>query len=222
VLVRTGTPAEGEKKAHGLTLMLASLAGESVDIRPIPKIGRNALASTELFFRDHFVPEENLVGEVGQGFYHLLHSLNSERLFVAAEAIGIGRWALTAASKYATERVVFGRQIGKNQAVQHPLAKSYLELLAAAQVVYRGVEEYEAKGGQAIGALANAAKYLASEAAFSTTDAAMQVFGGYSYAREYHIGRHWIEARLPRVAPINNQMILNYIAERVLELPRSY
>ena len=222
LLVRTSPPDEGAKKAHGMTLMLADLSGETVDISPIPKIGRNAVASCELFFRDHFVPDENLVGEVGQGFYHLLHSLNSERLFVAAEAIGVGRWALAAATKYAGERVVFDRKIGQNQAVQHPLAKNYLELLAAGQVVYRGVSDYEEKGGAAIGTIANAAKYLASEAAFNATDAAMQIFGGYSFAREYHIGRHWIDSRLPRVAPINNQMILNYIAERTLELPRSF
>jgi acyl-CoA dehydrogenase len=221
-LLRTSEPQAGMKKAEGLTLMLANLSGDTLEIRPIPKIGRNAVESTELFFRDHFVPDENVVGAVGQGFYHLLHSLNSERLFVAAEAIGIGRWALSAAATYARERVVFGRPIGMNQGVQHPLAKSYLGLLAAAQVVYRGVLEYEEKGGAAIGALANAAKYLASEAAFETTDSAMQVFGGYSFAREYHVGRHWIESRLPRVAPINNQMILNFIAERTLKLPRSY
>jgi acyl-CoA dehydrogenase len=205
-----------------MTLMLADLEPESVDIRPIPKIGRNALASAELFFRDHFVPDENVVGQVGQGFYHLLHSLNSERLFVAAEAIGLGRWAVAAATRYASQRVVFGRPIGMNQAVQHPLARSYLGLLAAAQVVYRGVQEYEEQGGAAVGVLANAAKYLASEAAFAATDTAMQAFGGYSYAREYHVGRHWIESRLPRVAPINNEMILNYLAERTLHLPRSF
>jgi acyl-CoA dehydrogenase len=221
-LVRTSPPSDGGKRAEGMSLMLADLAGDSVQIRPIQKIGRNAVESAELTLNNHFVPDENVVGTVGQGFYHLLHSLNSERLYVAAEAIGIARWSVAAAAQYANERVVFDRQIGRNQAVQHPLAKSYLEILAAAQVVYRAVEELEARGAASIGTLANGAKYLASEAAFNATDAAMQVFGGFAYAREYHIGRHFIESRLPRLAPINNQMVLNYISERALKLPRSY
>jgi acyl-CoA dehydrogenase len=222
LLARTSEPAEGERKGLGLTLFLVDFGSPTIDIRPIEKIGRNAVASCEVFFDGTPVPHENVLGEVGKGFYHLLHSLNSERLFVAAETIGLGRWALDAATRYGLDREVFGRQIGQNQGVQHPLAKSYLDLLAAAEVLCRAVDEYEAKGGEAVGALANAAKYLCSEAAITTTDAAMQIFGGYSFAREYHIGRHWIEARLPRVAPVNNQMILNYIAERTLGLPKSY
>ncbi|MFC0454106.1 acyl-CoA dehydrogenase family protein [Rhodococcus jostii] len=222
LLARTSEPAEGERRGLGITLFLADLNSETVEIRPIPKIGRNAVASCEVFFEGTKVPYEDVIGEVGQGFYHLLHSLNSERLFVAAETVGLGRWALAAATQYSLDRVVFGRQIGKNQGVQHPLAKSYLDLLAAAEVLYRAVDEYEVRGGAAIGSLANAAKYLCSEAAVSSTDAAMQVFGGYSFSREYHIGRQWIESRLPRVAPVNNQMILNFIAERTLGLPKSY
>ena len=222
LLVRTSEPADGERRGLGITLMLVDLASKGVDITPIAKIGRNAVASCEVFFNGVEVPYDNVIGEVGQGFYQLLHSLNSERLFVSAEVIGLGRWSLAAATKYSLERSVFDRPIGMNQGVQHPLAKSFLELLAAAEVLYRAVDEYETKGGEAVGILANAAKYLCSEAAVSTTDAAMQVFGGYSFAREYHIGRQWIEARLPRVAPVNNQMILNYIAERSLGLPKSY
>jgi acyl-CoA dehydrogenase len=222
LLARTSTPAVGERKGLGLTLFMVDLASDGVNIRPIPKIGRNSVVSCEVFFRDVAVPYDSVLGTVGQGFYHLLHSLNSERLFVAAESIGLGRWALAAATQYSLDREVFGRPIGQNQAVQHPLAKSYLDLLAAAEVLTRAVSEYETRGPTQVGALANAAKYLCSEASCATTDAAMQVFGGYSYAREYHIGRMWIESRLPRVAPINNQMILNYIAERTLGLPRSY
>ena len=222
VLARTSEPAEGERRGNGLTLFLADLRADTVDIREIPKIGRNAVASAEVFFRDHPVTADQVVGEVGQGFYHLLHSLNGERLLISAEAIGLGRWAIESATRYAEERVVFGRQIGRNQAVQHPLAASYLRLLAAAEVVYRAVDEYTEKGGGAIGTLANAAKYLSSEAGFGACDDAMQVFGGYAYAREYHIGRYWIESRLQRIAPVNNQMVLNYIAERSLGLPRSY
>jgi len=222
LLARTSTPAPGERHSNGLTLFLTDLRADTVEVRAIPKIGRNAVPSCEVFFSDHPIPESDVIGTVGQGFYHILHSLNAERLFLASEAIGIGRWALLNARKYAQERVVFGRQIGKNQAVQHPLAKCYVQLLAASQVVCAALDAYAEQGASAIGTLANAAKYLATEAEFQATDAAMQVFGGYSYAREYHIGRHWIESRLQRVAPVNNDMVLNYLAERELELPRSY
>ncbi|KQW44996.1 acyl-CoA dehydrogenase [Nocardioides sp. Root1257] len=222
LLARTSTPGEGDRKASGLTLFLTDLDSPQIEIRAIPKIGRNAVASAEVFFHEHFVRADEVVGEVGRGFYHLLHSLNGERIYLSAEALGVGRWALQAAARYASERVVFDRPIGKNQGVQHPLAHSYLALLAAGQVVYKAVETYETDGPAAVGTLANAAKYLATEASFGATDASMQVFGGYSFAREYHIGRHWIESRLQRIAPVNNQMVLNFIAERTLGLPRSY
>jgi acyl-CoA dehydrogenase len=222
LLARTSTPEPGQKKGEGLTLFLTDLRADSIDIRAIPKIGRNAVASCEVFFHDHEISGADVVGEVGQGFYHLLHSLNGERLYIAAEVLGMGRWAIENAARYADERVVFDRKIGMNQSVQHPLARGYLNLLAAGLVLNRAVEEYETKGGAAAGTIANASKYLASEAAFQATDDAMQVFGGYSYAREYHIGRFWTETRIQRIAPINNQMILNYIAERSLGLPRSY
>lgn len=222
VLARTSTPSAGQRKGDGLTLFLTDLRADTVDIHAIPKIGRNAVASAEVFFRDHPVSDSEVVGEVGKGFYHLLHSLNGERLYLAAEAMGIGRWCLQAATKYAGERVVFDRAIGMNQAVQHPLAKSYLSLLAAGQVLQAAICAYQMEGAGAIGGLANAAKYLTTEAAWATADEAMQTFGGYSFAREYHIGRHWIEVRLQRIAPVNNQMILNFISEKELGLPRSY
>jgi len=222
LVARTSTPGPGERRGSGLTLFLADLQSENIDIRPIPKIGRNAVASAELFLRDVFVSDDDVVGTVGEGFYHLLHGLNGERLYIAAEMLGVGRWAIENASRYANERVVFGRPIGQNQAVAHPLAKAYLNLLAAGQVLYRAADEYLAKGGDAVGVLANSAKYLATEAAFAATDDAMQSFGGYSYAREYHIGRMWIESRIQRIAPISNQMILNYVSENCLQLPRSY
>jgi acyl-CoA dehydrogenase len=222
LLARTSPQSEGRRSGEGLTLFMADLAGDSIDIKPIPKIGRNALPSCELFFRDHPVSADDVIGEVDQGFYHLLHSLNGERLLLSAEALGMGRWAIDAAVQYANERVVFDRPIGKNQAVQHPLADGYLRLLGASEVVARALDEYEERGGAAIGIIANAAKFLSTEAAFFCTDSAMQTFGGYAYAREYHIGRHWIESRLQRLAPVNNQMVLNYIAERALHLPRSY
>lgn len=222
LLARTSERRSGLKKGLGLTLFLTDLRAESIEIRPIPKIGRNAVASAEVFFGEHFIPDCDVLGQVDQGFYHLLHSLNSERLYLAAEALGVGRWAVQHAAQYACERVVFDRPIGKNQAVQHPLAAGYLQLLAAGQVVYEAVRAYERDGADAVGLLANSAKYLATEASFLACDAAMQVFGGYSFAREYHIGRHWIESRLQRIAPVNNQMILNFVAERGLGLPRSY
>lgn len=221
-LVRTGTPEPTGKKGEGLTLLLIDLKQDDVEIRPIRKIGRHAVASCEVVFTDVFVPDSEVVGSVGQGFYHLLYSLNGERLLLSAGALGIGRWAVQAAVEYGKERVVFGHQIGHHQSVQHPLAKAYLELLAASEVLSRALNEYEEKGGRAIGTLANGVKYLATEAEFAATDAAMQTFGGYSFAREYHVGRHWIESRLQRIAPINNQMVLNSIAEMALGLPRSY
>lgn len=222
LLARTSQPGPGDRKGDGLTLFLTDLDRSTLDMRRIPKIGRNAFGSSELFFTDHVVEPKDVVGTVGQGFYHLLHSLNSERLYLAAVAMGIGRWCLEAATRYASERVVFDRPIGKNQAVQHPLAADYLQLLAAGQVLQSAIDDCLAKGPGAIGPLANAAKYLTTEAAWKTADDAMQTFGGYSFAREYHIGRHWTEVRLQRIAPVNNQMVLNYIAERVLGLPRSY
>lgn len=222
VLTRTSTPAPEENQALGLTLFLTDLKADTVKIQPIKKIARNAVASAEVFFEDHPVSENDIVGEKGRGFYHLLHSLNSERLMLASESLGMGRWALDAATAYAKERVVFDRQIGKNQAVAHPLADSFLKLVAAANVLYDGAAQYAEKGAGEVGTYANAAKYLASEAAFECADRAMQTFGGYSFAREYHIGRFFLESRLMRIAPVNNQMVLNYIAERELGLPRSY
>jgi acyl-CoA dehydrogenase len=222
LLARTSRPGPEEKRGDGLTLFFTDLRADGVRIQPIHKIGRHAVASAEVFFADVFVSDEDVIGTVGQGFYHLLHSLNGERLLVSAEALGIARWSIEAASQYARERVVFGHQIGRHQSVQHPLAKAYLQVLAATEVLDRAVRVYEAEGGRAVGVLANGLKYLASEAEGAATDAAMQTFGGYSFAREYHIGRHWIEARLQRIAPLNNQMILNSISETALKLPRSY
>jgi acyl-CoA dehydrogenase len=222
VLTRTSTPGPNDRKGDGLTLFLTDLQAPTIAIQPIEKQARNAFGSAEVYFSDHPVTEVEVVGEVGKGFYHLLHSLNVERLYLSAVAMGIGRWCLDAATRYANERVVFGRQIGKNQAVQHPLAAGYLGLFAAAHVLQSAIEAHAEHGAEAIGPVANAAKYLTSEAAWKIADDAMQTFGGYSFAREYHIGRHWTEVRLQRIAPVNNQMVLNYFAERVLGLPRSY
>jgi acyl-CoA dehydrogenase len=220
-LVRTSEPEPHERRGMGLTLMLIDLSSPNIEIRAIPKIGRNAVPSCEVTFSDVDVPDDAVVGRVGEGFYHLLHSLNGERLLLSATALGMGRWAIENATRYANERVVFGRPIGQNQSIQHPLAKDYVSLLAASEVLSRAVQTYDEHGGEAVGALANAAKYLTTEAAFSACDSAMQTFGGYSYAKEYNIGRHWIESRMQRIAPVSNQLVLNYIAERQLGLPRS-
>lgn len=222
VLVRTSPRGDSKRKGAGLTLFLTDLKADTVQVSAIPKIGRNAVASCDVVFTDHPVSDDDIVGEVGEGFYHLLHSLNGERLYIAAELLGMGRWSIESATRYANERVVFDRPIGMNQSVQHPLARGYLNLMAAGQILWKAVEKFESEGGSAAGTLCNAAKYLAAEAAFQASDDAMQTFGGYSYAREYHIGRHWVASRIQRIAPINNQMILNYIAERSLGLPRSY
>jgi len=222
VLTRTSTPGPGDRKGDGLTLFVTDIKAPTIEISPIEKIGRNAFGSAEVNFVDHPVTQAEMVGEEGKGFYHLLHSLNVERLYLSSVAMGIGRWCLAAATRYANERVVFDRQIGKNQAVQHPLAADYLALFAAAHVLQSAITACLEEGAGSIGPIANAAKYLTSEAAWRVADDAMQTFGGYSFAREYHIGRYWTEVRLQRIAPVNNQMVLNYVAERVLGLPRSY
>lgn len=222
LLVRT-SPYDRTDRTAGLTLLLVDLDAPEVTIRPISKIGRNAVDSNDLYIDELIVPAERLVGEEGRGFYHLLDGLNAERVMLAAEAIGVGRWALLRASQYAAERIVFDRPIGQNQAVQHPLAVAYIELAAASRLIRDAAQAYdEGMSQRECGELANMAKYAATEAAFKTTDAAMQTLGGYSFAREYHIGRHWIESRLQRIAPVNNQMVLNFVGEKLLGLPRSY
>jgi acyl-CoA dehydrogenase len=222
IVARTADPGPGQKRGHGLTLFLTDIKSDSIDIRSIRKIGRNAVKSAEVFFNDLRVGAHEVVGEVDRGFYHLLGSLNGERLYVSSEALGVGRWAVREAARYAGSRVVFGRPIGQNQGVQHPLARAYAHLVAASEVLQRAITQYEEGGPRSAGTLANMAKYLTSEASFSATDSAMQVFGGYSFAREYHVGRYWIESRLQRIAPINNEVVLSYLAENELNLPRSY
>jgi acyl-CoA dehydrogenase len=222
LLVRT-SPYDSANRTAGLSLLLVDLNAPEVTIRPISKIGRNAVDSNELYIDGLAVPADRLVGEEGRGFYHLLDGLNAERVMLASEAIGVGRWALRRSSEYASQRVVFDRPIGQNQAVQHPLAACYIELAAAACLIRDAATAYDAQASQReCGELANMAKYAATEAAFKTTDAAMQTLGGYSFAREFHIGRHWIESRLQKIAPVNNQMVLNFVAEKMLGLPRSY
>jgi len=224
LLCRTSArDADGGEHTKGMSMLLADLKVPQVTIRRIPKLGRNAVDSNEVWFDDLPVDVSDLVGEEGNGFKQILPSVNSERILLAAECVGMGRWCLQQAVNYAGERIVFDRPIGMNQSIQHPLAQAYIELQGAALAVREAAGAYDAGvAPKEIGRLANTAKYLASETAFRTADAAMQVFGGYSFASEYHIGRHWIELRPHRIAPVSNQMVLNFIGEKVLGLPKSY
>jgi acyl-CoA dehydrogenase len=221
LLTRT-TPyaAVGAKKLDGLTLFVADLDPRAVTIREIEKLGRAAVDSNEVVIDGLRVTDEDVVGEVGQGFRHLIDSLNPERVLVAAEAVGIGRAALGRAAQYARERVVFGRPIGQNQAVAHPLARAWAGLEGAWALTLRAAWLFDQ--GRPCGAEANAAKLLAAEAGFEATDAALQTFGGFGYAKEFDIERLWREVRLYKIAPVSQQMALNYLAERVLDLPKSY
>lgn len=224
LLCRTATRgADGGSAVSGMSMLMADLKVPQVTIKRIEKLGRNAVDSNEVWFDNLPVDASDLVGEEGKGFQQILSSVNSERILLAAECIGMGRWCLETAVRYAGERVVFGRTIGKNQSVQHPLAESYMRLHAAALAVREAADAYDSGAApKEIGRLANTAKYLASEAAFQTADTAMQVHGGYSFATEYHVGRHWIELHPLRIAPVSNHMVLNFIGEKVLGLEKSY
>ena len=220
LLARTTPREECAKPLQGMTLFLVDLDPEHVEIRPIDKCGRNAVNSNELFIHDLPVNNADVVGEVGKGFYCLLDGLNPERIVLAAESIGIGRQALDKAVHYAREREVFGRPIGMNQAIAHPLADSYSELEAAELLWQKAAWAFD--HGQEVGALANMAKLRASEAAYRACDRAVQTFGGMGYAKECNVERYWRESRMSRIAPISNEMILNFVSEHVLNLPRSY
>ena len=220
LLART-TPLEASaKKTLGMSLFLLDLKSPGVTIRPIDKLGRAAVDSNELFLDNVRVPASDLVGEEGQGFYHLISGLNPERLMVAAEAVGIGRAALHLGVKYANERVVFGRPIGANQGIQFPLADAYSKLETAWLMVLHGAQLFDA--GKQCGAESNIAKLRAADAAFEACDASLQTHGGMGYAKEYHIERLWREVRLYKIAPVSQEMALNYLGEHVLGLPKSY
>jgi acyl-CoA dehydrogenase len=208
------------KKTKGMSLFFATMDRKAITIREIEKLGRHAVDSNQLFIENLHVAADDLIGEEGEGFYYLLDGLNPERIVIAAEAIGIGRAALTKAVQYAKERVVFGRPIGKNQGIQFPLAESYAKLEAAKLMVYKAAWLYDR--GEPCGAEANMAKLLAAEAAFAAVDHALQTFGGFGYAKEFDIERLWREIRLYKITPVSQQMALNYIGEHVLGLPKSY
>lgn len=220
LLTRTTPREQCRKPTDGMTLFYTDLDRSRIEVRRIPKMGRNAVDSNATFIDDYFVPDADRIGDEGKGFQYLLHSLNPERILVGIEAVGLGAGALARAAKYASERRVFGRIIGANQGVQHPLAESWAYLESAFWMILRAAELYDA--GKPCGAEANAGKFLGARAAFDACTRAVMTFGGMGYAREYQVERLFRESVLLRLAPITEQMILNFIAEKVLDLPRSY
>jgi acyl-CoA dehydrogenase len=220
LLARTTPLEEVKHPSEGLSLFYTDLDRRYVDVKEIEKLGRKAVDSNELFIDNLPVPKEDLIGEEGQGFRAILHGMNPERALAAAAAIGLGRVALKRAAEYAGERVVFNRPIGKNQGVQHPLAKCWMELEAANLMVMNAAWRYDQ--GLPCGAESNAAKYLAGEAGFSACETAVLTHGGFGYAKEYHVERYFRESMLLRIAPISTQLIMCHIAEKVLGLPKSY
>ncbi|MFC5138842.1 acyl-CoA dehydrogenase family protein [Actinomycetospora rhizophila] len=220
LLVRTTPAADVARRTEGLSLLLADLRDPAVTITPIPKMGRNAVASCEVSYDGLAVSGDDLVGEEGRGFRYLLDGLNAERVLIAAEALGTGRAALRRAVAYAKERRVFGRSIGANQAVAHPLAEAHARLHAAALVVAEAA--WRIDRGDPAGEAANTAKFVAAEAGFFAADTAVQTHGGFGYAEEFHVERYFREARLQRLAPLPQAMALNYLAQSVLGLERSY
>ncbi|MGI9335036.1 MAG: acyl-CoA dehydrogenase family protein [Gammaproteobacteria bacterium] len=215
-----GDVADDTLRGDGLTLFYTDLDRDRIEMREIPKMGRAAVDSNALFIDELHVPVADRIGEEGQGFRYLLDGLNPERILIAAEAIAIGRHALERASRYATERVVFGRPIGRNQGIQHPLARCWMELEAAWLMTLRAAWAYDR--GEPCGIEANSAKYLAAEAAFRACERAVMTHGGMGYAKEYHVERLLREVMIARIAPVSPELILCYIAERALGLPRSY
>lgn len=221
MLIARTTPQEDcAKPIDGLSLFFTDLDRNYCDVRRIPKMGRKAVDSNEVFIDGLPIPKEDLIGEEGKGFRYLLHSLNPERILVASEAIGIGQQAIDRAAQYARDRVVFNRPIGQNQGIQHPLAECWMELEAAHLMAMEAAKLYDA--GQECGAQANAAKYLGAEAGFKACTQAIMTHGGMGYAKEFHVERLLREVMIARIAPVSPQMILNYVSERVLGLPRSY
>ncbi len=219
LLART-SPRDPAKPFAGLTLFFTRFDREKIAVKVIEKLGRAAVDSNEIFIDGLEVPAEDVVGEVGRGFYHLLDSLNPERVMTAIEAVGIGRAALERAVQYARERVVFDRAIGQNQAIAHPLAAAWAKLETAELMCLKAAWLFD--HGRPCGAESNTAKLVSAEAGFEACDVALQTHGGYGYAKEFHVERLWREVRLYKIAPVSQQMVLNYLSEHVLGLPKSY
>lgn len=220
IIARTTPKDQVNKATEGLSLFYTDFDRAKISATVIPKMGRKAVESNSVFIDKLEVPAGDLIGEEGRGFYYLLDGLNPERVLFAAEAVGLGRAALARAATYAKERVVFGRPIGQNQGVAHPLAKSWAELEAANLMAFKAAALFDA--GRECGAEANAAKYLGGEAGFHACEAAVLAHGGMGYAKEFDVERYFREAMIARIAPISREMVMNYIAERVLGLPKSY
>lgn len=220
LLTRTTAKEDSRKPTQGMTLFYTDLDRTKCEVRRIRKMGRNAVDSNAVFIDGLFIPEEDRIGEEGRGFEYLLDSLNPERILVGIEAVGLGRDALDRAAQYAKDRVVFGRPIGKNQGIQHPLAEAWTYLESAYWMLMRAAWLYD--NGQPCGAEANAGKFLGARAAFDAATKAVMTHGGMGYAREYQVERLFRESILPRIAPVTEQLILSFIAERVLGLPKSY
>jgi acyl-CoA dehydrogenase len=220
MIVRTGDPDAGGKPADGLSLFYTDFDRDYIEVQEIEKMGRKCVDSNAVFIDDLPVPPEDLIGDEGKGFKYLLHGLNPERVLIAAEAVGLGRVALKRAVEYAKEREVFGRPIGQNQGIQHPLAKCWMELEAANLMMLKAAALYDA--GKPCGAEANTAKYLASEAGYRACEQAILTHGGMGYAKEYQVERYFREIMIARIAPVSREMILSFVAEQVLGQPKSY
>jgi alkylation response protein AidB-like acyl-CoA dehydrogenase len=219
LLARTA-PRDEQRPLDGMTLFFADMDRAHCDVRVIDKLGRAAVDSNEVFIDGLEVADEDVVGKVGMGFQHLLDGLNPERIVIGMEGVGIGRAAIDMAVRYANERVVFDRPIGRNQAVAHPLAECWMQLEAAETMGLKAAALYD--DGLPCAAEANAAKFLGAEAGYRTCDQAMQTHGGFAYSKEFHIERLWREVRLLRLAPVSQEMVLNFVANKVLGLPKSY
>ncbi len=220
LLARTTPRDKVAKPFEGISLFYTDLDRNYAEIREIPKMGRKAVDTNFVFYDGMPVPKEDLIGEEGRGFYYLLDGINPERCLIAAEAIGIGQFSLDRAAEYARERVVFGRPIGQNQGIQHPLAESWAKLQAARLLCYKAAWLYD--NGEACGAEANGAKYLCAEVGYEAAERAILTHGGMGYAKEYHVERMLREVMITRLAPVGQQLALSYIAERQLGLPKSY
>ncbi|MFL4473091.1 acyl-CoA dehydrogenase family protein [Paeniglutamicibacter sp. MACA_103] len=220
LIARTTKREDAQRPTDGMSLFLIDIDPEHVHLDAIPKMGRNAVSSYEVLIDDYFVPEKARIGEEGKGFKYLLDGLNPERILLAHEALGLGRASLDRAVRYAQERVVFDRPIGQNQGVAFPLAEAVMRLDAAELVARKAAWRYDQ--GLPCGREANMAKWLCAEAGFATADQAIQTHGGMGYAREYHVERYFREARILRLAPVSQEMVLNYVSTHVLDLPKSY
>lgn len=220
LLTRTTRIEDCERPTDGITIFYTDLDRTKIDVHRIPKMGRKAVDSNAIFIDGLFIPEEDRIGEEGKGFGYILHSLNPERVLIAAEAIAIGQDALRRAAAYARERVVFDRPIGQNQSIQHPLAERWMYLESAWLMAMRAAELYD--NGKSCGAEANSAKFLGARAGHDAAWQAIATHGGFGYAKEYHVERLYREVAVTRLAPITEQLILSFIAERILDLPKSY